>query len=157
MDLTLDRAWTYEGYHGCESRCRLQVYEEAGFPPVIVATELDDNPGTSVTNMAEYLAAAAVGRLFPRCFEDPAGFCWVERYPAGVHRLDRRESLSIVTFQWKVPRLVQFHKPRPSMGQPKWQYIKRPAFETIIGRPYPEPEQVDWNGNPVPRGVAVVP
>ena len=52
MRKTLDTRFSYRGCHGCESLCRLRVYEEPGKPAVVIATELEENPGTSITNMA---------------------------------------------------------------------------------------------------------
>jgi len=54
---------------------------------VIVASELDDNAGSSVTNMAEYLATEVVARHFPHLLDAPAAagqpVVWLEHYPPG--------------------------------------------------------------------------
>ena len=47
-------------YRGCWSgggRCRIRIYREAAEMPVVACWRLPDNRNTSVTNMAEYLAA----------------------------------------------------------------------------------------------------
>ena len=49
---------------------------------MIVCTELPDNPSTSVTNMAEILAAELIARHFPQRFDDAARVAWLEHYPA---------------------------------------------------------------------------
>jgi len=64
MRKTHDYTHRYRGiWHG-DGRCRIAVYApeagEAERRPVIVASELDENEGASVTNMAEYLAAEVV-------------------------------------------------------------------------------------------------
>lgn len=43
----------YQSNCGAPSRCRIRVYEPQPGPTVIVATELPDNHGGSVTNTAE--------------------------------------------------------------------------------------------------------
>jgi hypothetical protein len=48
-----DRVYPYRGYGGSRANCHLRMYEMADYT-VIIATELPDNPGTSVTNFAEY-------------------------------------------------------------------------------------------------------
>lgn len=74
MNMTLDTRHHFRGLHGSPSHCRLRIYEGSGScepsdrneaeggrsdsPPVAVVTECPDNPGTSVTNFAEGLAAA---------------------------------------------------------------------------------------------------
>ncbi len=75
MKKTYDYTHRYRGiWHG--GWCRIAVYEpdvgEEGRCPVIVAAERDDNAGSSVTNMAEYLAAEVVARHFPHLLNAPA-------------------------------------------------------------------------------------
>jgi hypothetical protein len=62
--------------------CRVRVFERAAEMPVIVCTELPDNPSTSVTNMAEILAAELIARHFPQRFDDAARVACLEHYPA---------------------------------------------------------------------------
>ena len=42
--------------------CRVRIYREEGTVPIVVLTELEENRNTSVTNMAEYLAAEVAER-----------------------------------------------------------------------------------------------
>ena len=63
----------YPGYHGCVSWCRVRVYgpdperlRDADKRPVVVATERDDNPGTSVTNRIEVIATVLYRLLVVR-------------------------------------------------------------------------------------------
>lgn len=73
--------YRYLGFHGSESHCRLDFYTGPGGENIVVATELPDNSGTSITNMAEELAALV-------CCDfniAPASLLWIEHYP------DRRE------------------------------------------------------------------
>jgi len=44
----------YRGFW-CNSVCGLEIYQK-NTTIIVVFTELDDNPGTSITNMIEYLA-----------------------------------------------------------------------------------------------------
>jgi hypothetical protein len=47
----------------------METWEQDGTPPVLLLTELSANPGTSVTNRIELLAAQAVAQYFPQLFE----------------------------------------------------------------------------------------
>ena len=47
----------YRGYWSEGGRCRIRIYRGGGEPPVVVCSQLPENDNTSVTNMAEYLAA----------------------------------------------------------------------------------------------------
>lgn len=42
----------YWGFLNIPSRCRIRVFEPKEQPLVVLATELPDNPGTSITNFA---------------------------------------------------------------------------------------------------------
>jgi hypothetical protein len=73
--LVLDR-FEFRGFHGCRSCCRLEIVPLRDGRTLVVATELPDNPGTSVTNAAEILAADACRRFRI----DPRRLVWVEHY-----------------------------------------------------------------------------
>jgi hypothetical protein len=81
LELTTDEVYDYLGYSNCESRCRVRFYEAPGPSPVLLVEELQDNPGTSITNMVEYLAAELAARHCPQRLEEPEPFRWIERYP----------------------------------------------------------------------------
>src|SRR5689334_9642 len=54
--------------------CWVRVFEEPGQTPVIVMSEHPNNPSTSVTTMAELLAAELIQRHFPQRFHhEPPG------------------------------------------------------------------------------------
>lgn len=52
------------------------IYREDRHDPVVVGSQLPDNENTSVTNMAEYLAAAVMEGQ-----DLPTVLTWVEHYP----------------------------------------------------------------------------
>jgi hypothetical protein len=52
--------WTTDG-----GTCRIRIFEEEGQTPVVICSELPANDNTSVTNMAEYLAAEILARFLP--------------------------------------------------------------------------------------------
>ena len=57
MKKTHDYIHHYRGYWSDGGKCRIQIYQEAEGAPVVICSQLPDNENTSVTNMAEYLAA----------------------------------------------------------------------------------------------------
>ncbi len=73
MRQTHDDTHHYWGRWHDGGRCRIAVYVpeagEADRRPVIVATAPDDNAGSSVTPMAEYLAAAIVALHGPHLLD----------------------------------------------------------------------------------------
>ena len=68
----------YAGLHGRPARCGLELIELVDGRTVVIATELSDNPGVSVTNFAEQLATL-VCKMF---HIDPTKLVWIEHYPA---------------------------------------------------------------------------
>jgi hypothetical protein len=63
---THDYVHFYRGYWSGGGQCCISIYQEDGRAPVVICSQLSDNDNTSVTNMAEYLAAGVIEehRLF---------------------------------------------------------------------------------------------
>ena len=73
--IMLDR-YLYHGHHGCEAWCQLEILPLPNGRTAVIATEVKDNPGTSITNCAEHLA-------YWVCLEfeiDPSQLIWIEYY-----------------------------------------------------------------------------
>jgi hypothetical protein len=139
--LIYDRLWRYRGYHGCKSYCNLRIFlPKHPAPLYVVFTELDSNPGTSVTNRIEHLATS-VWRKIPvwnargrhvkmRVDKIPI---WIEHYPnRGLYNPHKA--------QWQVPEsfdFVELHqKEDGSFVNPDWKHTTRVTIETILGREF---------------------
>jgi hypothetical protein len=73
---THEYTYYYRGYWSDGGKCRIQAYQEADHDPVVICSQLPDNDNTSITNMAEYLAAKVIeehGLATP--------LLWIEHYP----------------------------------------------------------------------------
>jgi hypothetical protein len=57
---THDYVHYYRGYWSEGGKCRIRIYREEGRSPMVICSQLQDNDNTSVTNMAEYLAAEII-------------------------------------------------------------------------------------------------
>jgi len=66
----------YRGYWSDGGKCRIRIYHEDGRAPIVICSQLPDNDNTSVTNMAEYLAAEVVEEC-----SLPTPLTWIEHYP----------------------------------------------------------------------------
>ena len=121
----------YKGFHGCDAKCGLEVirHKDKDFD-VVVATELHDNPGTSITNMAEGIAT-----LVCKEFDiPPSRLLWIEHYPerpSGTPRKPFPESFDRVWFTWTGE---QFRSPR-------WRPLSTEQVEAIK-----KGEDFDWQG-----------
>ena len=82
----------YKGFWGCDSCCDIEVHRRSDGKHIFVATELPDNPGTSVTNHAEHLATAMRKEYRLK----PEDVIWIEHYPEAKDR--RKESFDLVRF-----------------------------------------------------------
>ena len=123
MRLIESHPFDYVGYHGCHSRCDIRIFCD-GTVYLVIATERDDNPGTSVTNMAEHLAWAVW-----RYLECPAAFTWVEHYKDRAKiggRFTRKEKFDAVTFK---------RDARGRFYSPEWRSIDRCEIEQMVGCP----------------------
>jgi hypothetical protein len=73
--IVIDR-FHFTGFHGCRSCCALEIIRVADGRSAVIATELPDNPGTSITNAFELVASAV-------CLQfaiDPHRLVWIEHY-----------------------------------------------------------------------------
>lgn len=123
-----DEDYPYRGFWGCEAVCHLRVYFpqsgdiDPANPVVVVATELDHNEGTSITNMAELLAQ----QVRETYGLGPAEMVWIEHYnerSLGPHST-LPEEFSHVTFSLD----LQGH-----YCSPKWRYLPRADAEGLAG------------------------
>ena len=88
----------YSCPNGLRGRCGIEVMSFPGIVrTVVVVTELDDNPGMSVTNAAEHLAS----QLCAQKGISPHGLVWIEHYPEKTDgRRTIRESWDYAVFRW---------------------------------------------------------
>jgi hypothetical protein len=107
MTLTHDEIHAYAGYQNAPSHCHIRIFQQDGRTPVIIASELPDNPGTSITNLAEQLCAELIRAYFAVRFEHDEPVIWIEHYQRTPDELRRRwPEFSRVTFHSQAPRRV---------------------------------------------------
>src|SRR6266567_3180108 len=75
MVMTIDMTYPFLGFWDYPSTCRIRVFKEDD-RRVVIATELPDNPGTSITNAAEMIATELWRRVGRLC-----EYTWIEHYP----------------------------------------------------------------------------
>ena len=117
MKKTHDYIHRYRGYWSDGGRCRIRIYQEDGRTPVVICSQLPDNHNTSVTNMAEYLAAKVIegNRL-------PTPLVWVEHYP---ENRGSSGEWSLVSFSsWTIREVSLGGVPRRRVGSPQWTPLR---------------------------------
>lgn len=153
MRLTYERnPYPYTGFY-CTAFCRIRVFQDDDpidpfavanpdalsrepKPPVILATELVANTGTSITNVAEFLAVDVVTNLLPAYQWRP--IIWVEHYERESELVLRQlgPGLSFVRFAHYYP----VYRPlsgriKPAFGKAEWFHATPDEVERLIGQP----------------------
>jgi hypothetical protein len=108
--------YNYKGFRGCDSCCDIEEQRRNDGKYVFVATEVPDNPGTSVTNFAEQLATAIRRQHGLK----PEDMIWIEHYPEAKDR--RKESFD----------LVRFAVEGESFHTPVWTRITEQAVDELM-------------------------
>jgi hypothetical protein len=126
MKKTHDYIHHYRGYWSDGGKCRIRIYQEDRLASVVVCSQLPDNKNTSVTNMAEYLAAEVVEE---HALSTP--LTWVEHYPE--HRGEPGE-WSVISFSsWGVRGICLGGVLRRRVGRPLWSPLTLAGVARMIG------------------------
>jgi len=144
----VDYRLEYFGFHGCRSACRIRVYPMAGGGSVILATELPENEGTSITNVAEIVHAAAwenAGQPVPVRFvehypgdevpESPADAERFDQVLFPTHLLEEYQGQPLQCRAWRHSGLTG--EPVPADGwvfhTPTWKHLPKATFLGWLG------------------------
>ncbi len=78
MHLASDYIHAYKDAGGRRAHCRVRIYlpDDVRDAPVVICSELSHNPGGSITNSAEVIAAGVI-----RDNELPTLLVWIEYWP----------------------------------------------------------------------------
>ncbi len=139
MTMTFDGRYEFRGLNSDGGVCHLRIYQAPGRTPVIVATELPENPNTSITNTAEHLYPDIVAKHFSDRFDYDEVAVFVEHYPPmqGKYGRGRTEDFDQVLFERKVPQPQSVGGTwRRTLGEPEWQPLGRQRLEQLIGQPF---------------------
>ncbi len=126
MKKTQDYVHRYRGYWTDGGRCRIRIYRGGGEPPVVVCSQLPENSNTSVTNMAEYLAAEVVEG---HSLSTP--LVWVEHYPEHEGRIG--EYFLVRFSSWEAEEVSLGGVLRRRVGSPRWSHLSPEEAEGLTG------------------------
>jgi len=133
---THDYLYEYRGLWTDDARVHVRIYDAVRVRPVVIATEPHDNPGTSVTNMIEYLAAELVDQHFRDSLYEGRPPIFVEHYPPRQYAKERiDETFDFVEFPLTQPKPVLVGGIwRLSLGDPIWRPGDKQQVEALIGQ-----------------------
>ena len=126
MKKTYDYIHRYRGYWSGGGKCRIRIFQEDGRTPMVVCSQLPDNDNTSVTNLAEYLAAEVIEE-----HSLPTPMIWIEHYPE--HEEDLRQYSLVAFFDWKLQKVCLGGVWRYRVGSPRWMSLSTDEVKKIIG------------------------
>lgn len=124
--------FSYPGLHRRTVMTDLAIIH-GGEKPVVIATERSDNPGASITNTIESLAAA-VARDFGWSVKH---FVLIEHYPPGRYDSASRwteglkRELDRVTF----PGGIRVAWDGSALAEPEWRTTSIDQLRTLVGAP----------------------
>lgn len=131
MYLATDYIHSYKGVAEVYSRCRIRLYlpQEDRDAAVVICSELPDNPGTSVLNAAEQIAAEII-----KHFRLPSPPVWIEHHPQELTN-GQEETFDLVTFaHYKVKDTLRGGVLHQEIGQPTRKRLDRASLEVLVGQ-----------------------
>jgi hypothetical protein len=131
VHLTSDYIHPYKDAGGRPAHCRVRIYlpEEMHDVPVVICSELSNNPGGSITNSAEVVAEGVI-----RANELPTPLVWIEHWPKDTTE-GGAETFELVVFSsYKVEeRAPYLGETRAWIGEPTWKLLDRATVEVLVG------------------------
>jgi len=131
VHLARDYIHPYKDAGGRPAHCRVRIYlpDDLRDAPVVICSELPNNPGGSITNSAEVIAAGVV-----RANELPTPLVWIVPWPEEA--MDgEEESFELVVFSsYKVEeRAPYLGETRAWIGDATWKRLDRATVEVLVG------------------------
>jgi hypothetical protein len=130
VHLTRDYIHPYKDAGGRPAHCRVRIYlpDALRDAPVVICSELPNNPGGSITNSAEVIAAGVV-----RANELATPLVWIEHWPE--ESTEGEESFELVVFSSYevVERAPYLGETRPWIGDATWKRLDRATVEVLVG------------------------
>ena len=131
---THDYIHFYRGYWSEGGKCRIRIYQEDGHNPVVICSQLPENKNTSVTNMAEYLAAEVIEK-----HGLPTTLTWIEHYPE--HRCGPGEYSLVKFSSWECEEVCLGGVLRYRVGSPRWTHLTPEEVGRLLGDEVTVPEE----------------
>jgi hypothetical protein len=131
VHLASDYIYPYKDAGGRPSHCRVRIFlsDDVLDSPVVVCSELPNNPGGSITNSAETIAAEVI-----QANELSTPLVWIEHWPK--ESSDGGEE----TFELVVFSSYKVEERAPSLGETRawiadatWKTLDRASVAILVG------------------------
>ena len=131
MHLASDYIHPYKDAGGRPSHCRVRIFlsDDVLDSPVVVCSELPNNPGGSITNSAETIAAEVI-----QANELSTPLVWIEHWPKESSD-GGEETFELVVFSsYKVEERAPFlGETRAWIGHATWKALDRASVAILVG------------------------
>jgi hypothetical protein len=130
VHLARDYIHPYKDAGGRPAHCRVRIYlsDDMHDAPVVICSELPNNPGGSITNSAETIAAGVI-----RTNELPTPLVWIEHWPKGTRDVGEETFELVVFSSYKVEeRAPYLGETRAWVGDATWKPLDRASVEVLV-------------------------
>jgi len=131
VQLASDYIHPYKDAGGRSAHCRVRIYlpDDVRDTPVVICSEVPNNPGDSITSSAETIAAGAI-----RANELPTPLVWIEHWPEESTD-GGTDTFELVVFSSSevVERAPYLGETRAWIGDAAWKPLDRASVETLVG------------------------
>ena len=131
MHLASDYIHPYKDAGGRSAHCRVRIYlpDDSGDALVVICSELPNNPGGSITDSAEVIAAGVI-----QANELPTPLVWIEHWPKESSG-EGEERFDLVVFsRYQVTeRAPYLGETRAWIGDATWKPLDRTSVEVLMG------------------------
>ena len=132
MHLAGDYIHPYKDAGGRHAHCRVRIYlpDDVRDTPVVICSEVPNNPGGSITSSAEAIAAGVI-----RANELPTPLVWIEHWPEESTD-GGEETFELVVFSsYEVTeRAPYLGETGARVGDATWKRLDRTTVEVLVGR-----------------------
>jgi hypothetical protein len=130
MYLASDYIHPYKDPGGRRARCRVRIYlpDDDLDAPVVVCSELPNNPGGSITNSAEAIAAGVI-----QANELPTPLIWIEHWPEETTDVEETFELVVFSSYEVTERAPYLGETRAWIGDATWKRLDRTTVEVLVG------------------------
>jgi hypothetical protein len=131
VHLASDYIYPYKDAGGSPAHCRVRIYlpDDMRDTPVVICSELPNNPGGSITNSAEVIAAGVI-----RANELPTPLVWVEHWPEeGTDGGEETFELVVFSSYEVTERAPYLGETRVWIEEPAWKPLDRASVEVLVG------------------------
>jgi hypothetical protein len=131
MHLASDYIHPFKDAGGPPARCLVRIYlpDDMRESLVVICSELPNNPGGSITNSAEVIAAGVI-----RANELATPLVWVEHWPEESTDGGEEVFELVVFSSYEVTeRAPYLGETRAWIEEPTWKPLDRASVETFVG------------------------